>query len=224
MVDKEQELGRVEQEIPHQRPGDRTGEPTRPSFGLTDEEILTFFPAGDYEFNRISLDVTGNGVEEIGIHNTGERVEVYQLGLGKDGKQTALRGVLTGYHGAFGRGDERGSITINVVGILVGDEMGTELYTEIPRFDMKKYAQAVADKNIPISIATNRRTGETTLNSRTPAGLLTDIGRLEEAVGIFSFRDRRSLRRARSVALHLKNNFKSERPPDQPGRVKVKGQ
>lgn len=221
MVDREQDLGKRDVEIPHQRPGESVSQ----SAALTDQELRRLFP-GKYEYERKQLEVTGKGVEEVGIHSSGERIEVYDLN--REGKRIALRGVLTGYQGTFGRGDDRNKVTIDVIGTLVGDEMSTEFYTDIPGFNLLKYGQAIAKKGRPFSLAVNKNIKRLVLASKTPAGLLSDLTALEvEVHSRLSLRSRRhlnSLSRARAVAGYVKSNFYSERPPDQPGRVKVKGQ
>lgn len=224
MVDREHDLGKQDQqtgqgfEVPQQR---RSEIPPQQQ-GIRDEVLRTYFPPGNYEFERAQLEVTGSGVEEVGIWGTGERIEAYQLG--SDGKRKALRGVLTGYHGVFrGKGLPE-SISVSAVAIITGSDASTEFFTDMPEMDVYRRAQKVAKKNIPISIARSKRTGTVLLVSRTPAGLISDINYLEATLGRFSRRDRVTLQRARIVAEHIRNNFKIEIPPDQPGRVKVRGQ
>src|SRR5690242_16722927 len=98
MADREQDLGRADLTVPTQRRHDgrtegETDESVSPHTGLSDEEIHALLPKGHYSFERKPLEITGRGIEEVGIRHSGERVEAYELG--SDGKPRALRYVLT---------------------------------------------------------------------------------------------------------------------------------
>src|SRR5689334_21952959 len=134
MVDRDRGLRRVW--IPLQRSAYEF--PHRP---LSEKELNFFLPTGTYDFMRIRLPHSNIRVREIGIHGSGERVEVFDFSKDDRG---VLRGVLTGYQGIFGNIYNKDIITIDVVGLLEEGKIATKFYTDMPSLDVERYVQAAA--------------------------------------------------------------------------------